>query len=29
MDGPEIIVLSEISEKEENKYHIISLLCGI
>ena len=25
---PEIIILSEVSQKEKNKYHI-SLLCGI
>ena len=26
---PEIIILSEVSQKEENKYHTISLICGI
>ena len=25
----EIIILSEVSEKEKNKYHMISLICGI
>ena len=25
----EIIILSEISQKEKDKYHIISLICGI
>ena len=25
----EIIKLSELSQKEKNKYHIISLVCGI
>ena len=25
----EIIILSELSETEKNKYHIISLICGI
>ena len=25
----EIITLSEVSQKEENKYHMISLICGI
>ena len=26
---PENIMLSEISQSEKNKYHMISLLCGI
>ena len=26
---PEIIILSKISQKEKDKYHIISLICGI
>ena len=26
---PEVILLSELSLKEKNKYHIISLICGI
>ena len=26
---PEIIILSEVSQKEKNKYHMISLICGI
>ena len=25
----EIIILSEVSQKEKAKYHIISLICGI
>ena len=25
----EIIILSEVSEKEKAKYHMISLICGI
>ena len=25
----EIIVLSEVSQKEKDKYHMISLICGI
>ena len=25
---PEIIILSEISQKEKDKYHMISLICG-
>ena len=25
----EIIILSEVSQKEENKYRVISLICGI
>ena len=27
MDGPEIIILSELSQKEKDKYHMISLPC--
>ena len=27
--GLEITILSEISQKEKDKYHIISLICGI
>ena len=27
--GLEIIILSEISQKEKDKYHMISLICGI
>ena len=27
--GLEIIILSAVSQKEENKYRIISLICGI
>ena len=26
---PEIIILSEVSQKEKDKYHTISLICGI
>ena len=29
MDGPKIIILSEVSQKEKEKYHVISLICGI
>ena len=25
----EIVIQSEVSQKEKNKYHIISLTCGI
>ena len=25
----EIIILSEVSQKEKNEYHMISLICGI
>ena len=25
----EIIILSEVSQKEKDKYHIISLVCGL
>ena len=25
----EIILLSEVSQKEKDKYHVISLICGI
>ena len=25
---PEIIIRSEVSQKENNKYHVISLICG-
>ena len=25
----EVIILSEISQKEEDKYHMISLMCGL
>ena len=25
----EIIILSEVSQKEKDKYHIVSLICGI
>ena len=27
--GLEMIILSEVSQKEEGKYHMISLICGI
>ena len=26
---PEIIILSEVSQTEKDKYHMISLICGI
>ena len=26
---PEIVILNEVSQKEKNKYHMISLICGI
>ena len=26
---PEIVIQSELSQKEKNKYHIILLICGI
>ena len=26
---PEIVILNEVSQKENNKYHMISLICGI
>ena len=26
---PEIIILSELNQTEEDKYHAISLICGI
>ena len=29
MDRPGGIMLSEISQSEEDKYHVISLICGI
>ena len=29
MDDQEIIILSEVSQKEKDKYHMISLICGI
>ena len=25
----EVIILSEVSQKEKDKYHMISLICGI
>ena len=27
--SPEIIILSEVNQKEEDKYHMISFICGI
>ena len=27
--GPENIILSEVSQKEKDKYYMISLICGI
>ena len=29
MDGPGEHMLSEISQSEKDKYHVISLICGI
>ena len=29
MDGPKGIMLSEISQTEKDKYHMISFMCGI
>ena len=29
MDGPKIIILSEVSQTEKDKHHMISLICGI
>ena len=26
---PEIVILSEVSQTEKDKYHMISLICGI
>ena len=26
---PEIMILSEVSQKEKDKYHMTSLICGI
>ena len=26
---PEFIILHEVSQKEKDKYHMISLICGI
>ena len=26
---PEIVILSEVSQREKDKYHTISLICGI
>ena len=26
---PEIFILSELSQKERDKYHMVSLICGI
>ena len=27
--GLEIIILSKVNQKEKDKYHIVSLICGI
>ena len=27
--NPEVVVLSEVSQKEKDKYRMISLICGI
>ena len=29
MDELEIVILNEVSQKEKNKYHMISFMCGI
>ena len=29
MDGPRDYILSEVSQKEKDKYHMILLICGI
>ena len=29
MDEPEIVILNEVSQKEKDKYHMISFMCGI
>ena len=29
MDGPQIIILREVSQKKKDKYHMIPLICGI
>ena len=29
MQHAEIIILSDVSQKEKDKYHIVSLICGI
>ena len=29
MDATRILILSEVSQKEKDRYHIISLICGI
>ena len=29
MDDLEIIILSEVRQKKKDKYHMISLICGI
>ena len=29
MDGPRDIMLNEISQKEKDKHHMTSLICGI
>ena len=26
---PEIVILSEVSKRENDKYHVMSLICGI
>ena len=28
-EGPKIMILNEVSLKEKDKYHMISLICGI
>ena len=29
MDEPEIVILNEVSQKEKDKYHMRSFMCGI
>ena len=29
VDGPRVVIQSEVSQKEENKYHILTHICGI
>ena len=29
MDGTETLILSEVSQKEKDKYHMISLISGV
>ena len=29
LDGPRTVIQSEVSQKEKNKYHILTHICGI